>query len=526
MIETTKRATPTAGQPRLESPPGLDPATQLRAWLAVLDAVLVAVEQTAWQAREIGERARQAVLGIEGGVGRMVAGSRALADELSAWPERLARLGSTGLTLTTIATTYRLHTTKAAFLSRTRAARSLEALHEANAKRFYELSVRQGGAFLKVGQMLSARPDLLPAPWIEQLSRLQDAAPPVPFADVRAALEQELGALSDVFASIDETPLGAASIGQVHRARLHDGREVAVKVQRPGVDDLVKLDLDLLELFVRGLAESLPPMDLDTIVAEVRAMIFAELDYVLEAEATECVARFFQGDERIRAPQVVRERSTARVLVTSFMEGEKITKVLDRLKEARAQGDASAQAELTQRMASVLEAYARQVLDLGLFQADPHPGNLLVDDSGTLTLLDFGCAKTLTPAGQAALVALGQALIFNDAERMAKGMQELGFETDSGTLDGLRAYARLVLDEVRRVREKGGGWPDQAEVLAQLTRLSRKIEDDPIVRLPVEMVMLGRVFGTLAGLFLHYAPDASAASSVLPTVLGKLGARA
>lgn len=516
--ETRSRARP---GPRMEMPPGgLDPKEQLRAWLKVLDAVLVAVESTAWQAREIGARTRDAVQGVQGSFGRVVAGGRALANELSGWPERLARVTVTGLTLTRIAASYRLHTTKAAFLSRARAARSLEELHRESAKRFYDLSIRQGGAFLKVGQMLSARPDLLPDAWVEELSKLQDRAPLVPFAEIQRVLEKELGApLETVFARFDEEPVAAASIGQVHRAALPSGLEVAVKVQRPHIDELVALDMELLELFVRSLAEGLPPLDFDTIVREVREMIAAELDYAREAEATARVAAFFATDAQISAPEIVPELCRPRVIVTHFMAGEKITQVLDRLKEARDAGDSDAQAKLTLLLSNVMEAYTRMVLELGFFQADPHPGNLLATDDGKLVLLDFGCSKEISREKQRALLDLVRAFMAKDRIAMAQAMQALEFETDSGTLAGLELYAQLVLDELEKAQKKGGDWPSQADVLAQMTLMARAIEDDPISKLPAEFVMLGRVIGTLSGLFLHYRPDVSAVTKIFPIVM-------
>ncbi len=503
-----------------EASGAIDPREQLKAWLKVIDAVLVAVERTAWQVREIGARTREAVQGAQGNFGRMVAGGRAFAYELSNWPERLKRLTITGLALTRIAASYRLHTTKAAFLSKARAERALEALHAANAQRFYDLSVRQGGAFLKVGQMLSARPDLLPAPWIVELSRLQDQAPQVAFADIKHVLERELnGPLEQTFLRFDEVPVAAASIGQVHRAQLHDGREVAVKVQRPQIAELVALDMELLELFVRSLAEGLPPLDFDTIVREVREMIAAELDYAREADSTARVAAFFANDLAIHAPEIVREHCGKRVIVTAFMPGEKITNVLDRLRDARDAGDTAAQGKITTLLGNVMEAYARMVLELGFFQADPHPGNLLATEDGNLVVLDFGCSREITIQKRRALLALVRAFVGQDCAAMALAMRDLDFETDSGSLAGLEQYAQLVLDELVKAKAKGGGWPTQADVLAQMTLMARAIEDDPISRLPAEFVMLGRVIGTLSGLFLHYRPDMAAATRIVPVVM-------
>lgn len=490
--------------------------SQIKLWLQVADALLQAVEQTVWQLRAVGESTLDAFtsLGL---------GGKAVASELSGWPERIARVTSTGFALARIAASYRLHTTKAAFMSRARAERALADLHESSAERLYALSVRHGGAFLKVGQMLSARPDLLPAAYVRELSRLQDAAPEVPFLTVKTTVESELGRpLDALFARFDVQPLAAASIGQVHKALLHDGREVAVKVQRPGIDGLVALDLDLLEVFVRALSDSLPQVDFDTIIREVRSMVAAELDYVREAALTRRVQEFFASDPHIHAPRVVSELSTSRVLTTEFMAGGKITAVLQALFDARLSGDDGAHEKLTTLMVRVLEAYVRQTLDLGVFQADPHPGNLLADEAGALTVLDFGCAKEVAPEQRLRLVELGEAFIARDASSMATVMHAMGFVTRTGTIDGLQRFSAVILKEMGVVQARGGDWPNQVEMLAQATLMMRYLESDPLTKIPEEFVMLGRVFGVLSGLFLHYRPEVSAAARVLPIVLQAL----
>ena len=524
-MRSSRTATPEASpyQRGAHGDPGFDVRSQIKVWLQVADALLGAVEQTVWQLRTVGESTLGAFGEVQDVVSRLRLGGKAVAGELSGWPDRVARVTSTGLALARIAASYRLHTTKAAFMSRTRAARALAELHESSAERLYTLSVRHGGAFLKVGQMLSARADLLPEAYIRELSKLQDAAPEVPLAAIVATLENELGRpLSELFARFDEAPLAAASIGQVHRALLHDGREVAVKVQRPGIEGLVSLDLDLLEIFVRALSENLPPVDFDTIIREVRAMVGSELDYVREAALTRRVQEFFQNDPHIHAPKVANELSTPRVLTTELMAGGKITVVLEQLLAARLAGDESAHERLTTLLVRVLEAYVRQTLDLGVFQADPHPGNLLADDAGQLTVLDFGCAKEVPAAQRLRLVELGEAFIARDAGAMATVMRAMGFVTQSGTIDGLRRFADVILKEMGVVQARGGDWPNQVELLAQAALMTRYLESDPLTRIPEEFVMLGRVFGVLSGLFLHYRPEVSAAASVLPVVLQAL----
>lgn len=494
-------------RPEATPRPPRDPRAQLKSVLGGLDNLLRAVEKTAWRVRSLNDQARST------------------ADKLEAFQQRAARVTDTGLTLGYVGGAYRLHTTKAAFMSRAGAEAARQQLHEDAARRLYQLSLRQGGAFLKLGQMLASRPDLLPEPYVRELSKLQDAAPELPFTAIQRVLERELGRpLSQLFATFDERPLASASIGQVHRARLHDGREVAVKVQRPDIDVLVHMDMELLEVFVRALAEGLPPLDFDTIIRETRAMVSAELDYTREAELTAQMAEFFAPHAQLGAPAVVHELSTRRVLVTSLMPGEKISIVLDRLAAARDAGDPKAGAQLTTLLAAVFEAYARQVLEASVFQADPHPGNLLAhvdDERCLLTVLDFGCAKQLDASERDNLLALLRGVVMRDTAQMALAMEAMGFETQSGTRAGLEEYARAALSQLSLGSEQAG-FHSQLDMAGRIAAFGRHIEGDPIVKLPEAFVMLGRVFGTLSGLFVHYRPDISVTARVLPVVFSAL----
>jgi ubiquinone biosynthesis protein len=410
--------------------------------------------------------------------------------------------------LTRVLADYRLHAIYSAFLSRRRAAAALERIHRRSAQRFYATSVSQRGAFLKVGQMLSARPDLLPRPWIDTLSSLQDAAPAEPFSHVRATVEAELGApLAERFAAFDEAPLAAASIGQVHRARTLDGAEVAVKVQRPGIGELIEHDLALLELFLNGIRGVLPPSDYATIAAEVRRMLARELDYRAEATAMARMARFFDGMPGVRVPRPIESLSSARVLTATFIAGDKITVALER-EPARA----------SEVLGTLLEVYLRQVLEAGFFQADPHPGNFLVTDAGELVLLDFGCARELAPSVRRGYLALVRALLTDDRAQLVAQFSELGFATASGEPATLEAFAAALLDGFRTAALTGAPltWPTRQELFARAAGLFEAAERDPVTRLPPEFVMIARVFGTLGGLFQHYAPKIDYARRVLP----------
>ncbi len=504
-----RRRTPNAGATPL---PDFS-SSELRLWLSVADGVLTAIERIAWDLRALTEAAAQAWDGSLRELSK-------LGEESQALRVRLLRVQQTGWMLTRIAAGYRLFSLRAAFLSRQRAAAVLEQLHVRSALRFCETSRARGGAFLKIGQLLSARPDLLPASWVQALSELQDAAPSFGFEQVRASVEQELdAALPALFTDFEPEPLAAASIGQVHRASAPDGRQLAVKVQRPGIGALVEMDLDLLELFVEAMHDALPAADYPTIVTQLRAAVLAELDYVKEARVTRRMAELFAEVPGVIVPDVVDSLSAPRVLTTSFVSGRKLTLVLDELAERSQAGDAGARAELSELLGRLLQAHLRQVLQAGLFQADPHPGNFLVSDDGALVLLDFGCSQELLPETRRRYLALLRAFLARDEPRMSALFAELGFATQSGDPATLHAFTRALLSELASAANgKRIEWPDRDALLARMRSLLHAIEADPVVTLPPEFVLLGRLFGTLAGLFTHYRPDLDYARHVLPVL--------
>jgi ubiquinone biosynthesis protein len=502
----------------------------IRAAARLADALLTAVERAAWAVRDAAAQARR-------DVGLGVTGARSEVREAS---QRLARLTSLSASLSRIVGSYRFHVTKAAFLTRAGAARSLEKLHRKNARRLREAAATHGGGVLKVAQMLSARPDVMPAAYVEELSVLQDAAPPVAFEAIRAVIERELGgALEHHFAALETEPLAAASIGQVHRATLHDGRVVALKVQRPGIEGLVAHDLVLLELSLEALLPLLPPVDHPTIARAIRTSLLRELDYSEEAGHAASTAEFLRDVEGLDVPEPVASHSTARVLSTRFVAGTKITTVLDAL-DARifpagangaARGLTSEAGALTKEVADeeaasrrdrilgrVLEAWLRQILEAGRFQADPHPGNLLVTDDDVVVLLDFGCTQVLEPASRDAYLALVQATVFRDEEGMARALDTAGFRTRSGRHDTLKAFAQTLIGSFARA-EGEARWPTADELAAEARALMSAATDDPVTHLPQDFVMLARVLGTIGGLFVRYRPRLDVAAHVLPIVL-------
>ena len=486
--------------------------TRATAWLTAIDAALQTVEQTLWTARAgalaASDRATKAWDELEDGWLRLDGDLRKLGAELGAWPRRCERLVGAGWMLAGVAASYRLHSTRAALLPEPRARAALERLHARNARRFAATSARQGAGMLKVGQLLSTRPDLLPEAWITELGRLQDAAPPVPFEALRQRIEDDLGGpLEAHFSVFDEQPVAAASIGVVHRASTHSGVDVAVKITRPDVRECLELDLDLLELFLESVKPLFPPTDYPTIVAEVRAMLRQELDYRVEAQMMERLADFFADRESVIVPRTLPELCGHDVLVSHFIEGRKITLVLDELRARRDAGDADAGARLDGILALLLETYARQILVAGVFQADPHPGNFLVTADDRLVLLDFGCTRTLAPPVRDRYLALMGAFLTGDGERLAALLSELGFATASGAPATLHAFAELLLGEFRAAMQNAGrGGLDAQAMLANAKQALARMQEDPVIRIPAEFVMLGRVLLSLGGLFQHYRP--------------------
>ncbi|HEX5677786.1 MAG TPA: AarF/UbiB family protein, partial [Alcanivorax sp.] len=491
--------------PALKAFSGHQQDSGLRAWLAVMEGTLKAIERTAWQGRELGQQALAAWRAIESGAGDVAGECQELAREARRWPARLKRLSITGWMLTRVLASYRLWGTRSAFLPSSMQQAALTALHRKNARRFRKTSLDQGGAFLKIGQILSSRPDLLPAAWVDELAELQDQARPETFEAVRSVIEDEFGApLEDLFQSFDPQPLAAASIGQVHRARLADGREVAVKIQRPGLDEVIELDLTLLKVFIDSVRSALPPMDFDTIIEEIQRTVRDELDYQGEARAMQRVRSALAGKTAITVPATVDALCGRRVLTSEFVQGRKLTTVLD---EYQQQGHRQAIADT---LHTLLDAWFHQVLVGGVFQADPHPGNLMVADDGQLVLLDFGCTMTLPETFRRGYFRVLQAAIVGEREVIAETLQGLGFVTRSGRPDTLLAFTDALLDQLRDAmldgRNDGGGWPSAEDLMAQVRALLIRMTDDPVEKVPSEFIMLARVFGTLGGLFLHYQP--------------------
>lgn len=364
-----------------------------------------------------------------------------------------------------------------------------------SAESIYETAVELRGMILKACQFIGSRADVMPPEYVEVLSQLQDEVPPHPFAEVRTRVEEELGApLDRIFSEFDPEPVAAASLAQVHRARLRDGREVAVKVQYPGIDELVRSDLANLGALFRAVGFVERDFDVMPLLDEVALHVPRELDFVNEGRNAEEIDKLFEGRRDLRIPEVIWEHTTARVLVSEYLPGIKISD-RDRLDAAGISRE--------RVMHTLVDAYCLQILRHGFFHADPHPGNLLVtpgEDDGppVVVFLDFGLAKRLPMAFREAALAFVTSLVRGDSGAMARALVDLGFETREDPEEAFETICRVLLDVARQLR--GRAYVDPAVVREAGEALPRLIRENPIVDVPSHIVFVGRVFALLSGL--------------------------
>ena len=308
-----------------------------------------------------------------------------------------------------------------------------------------------GPTFIKLAQALSNRADLLPEALIDEFEKLQSNVPPFDTAVARQIIEEEMGRpISAVFSEFDDLPLGSASIGQVHRARLLTGEEVVVKVQRPGVRDKVRSDLALLHELVRLTSGFLQKQGLanpqDIVDAFERSMS-KELDYTAEARSMEQFRRLYEGYTTFYIPKPYRELSTSRILVIEFVSGCKIT---DKAQLQVWGLDPATVAE------NGMDIYLTQIFEFGVFHADPHPGNVLVRPDGTVVLIDFGMVGRLSKQQKYAFAGVFIGMARQDARSMALNFRRLAltaeipdmraFEADLGQL--IEDFASLDVQEM------------------------------------------------------------------------------
>ncbi|KAL2243002.1 uncharacterized protein LOC105158019 [Sesamum indicum] len=324
-----------------------------------------------------------------------------------------------------------------------------EKQHEVAADKIYNMCSDLGGFFLKVAQIIG-KPDLAPAAWVRRLVTLCDQAPATPYNAIKVVLEKELGqSVDELFDRFDTNPLGSASIAQVHRARLKgDKIDVVVKIQHPGVQDLMMTDIRNLQAFALYMQKTDIKFDLYSVTKEMEKQIGYEFNFSREADAMENIRRFLYENNKktpVLVPRVIRNMYTRRVLVMEYIDGIPILKLGDEMaKRGINPGGKVAAAAKQNILKSLTLAYGQMILRSGFFHADPHPGNILICRGSEVALLDYGQVKDLPEQLRMGYASLVLAIADNDPIKASESYRELGIDTLSKCEDEQKEMLRLA----------------------------------------------------------------------------------
>ncbi|QKY16995.1 AarF/ABC1/UbiB kinase family protein [Halorubrum sp. CBA1229] len=350
-----------------------------------------------------------------------------------------------------------------------------------------------GPTFIKLGQILSTRPDILPPAYIDVLEGLQDDVPPAPWEESKVVLEDEFGPVDETFDDFDRDPISGASLGQVYTAR-YEGNDVAVKVRRPGIESLVEADLRTIRWsipIVRRFIGSGRAFSLENLADEFAKTIREEMDYKREREMLEEIRGNFEGNDRIRIPTAYEEVSGPRVLTMQYIPGVKINRI-DELDEAGF--DRNAIAETLQ------EVYLQMIIDDGVFHADPHPGNLAVDDDGAVIFYDFGMSGRVDPFIQEKIVEFYVAVARQDIDSILDTLIDMGTLSPEADREVMGNVMELA------IADASGEDIEQYQVNQIIEQVESTIYEFPL-RLPPNLALVLRVATVVEGVCVTLDPE-------------------
>jgi len=352
-----------------------------------------------------------------------------------------------------------------------------------------------GPTFVKLGQLLSTRVELMPRAYLEALARLQDKVEPFPFDEVEKIVTSELGVrMSKAFSDFEVAPMAAASLGQVHRARLRDGRQVAVKVQRPGIRDAMLEDLDALDEIAEFLdkhTEAGKRYEFCQMLDQFRKSLLRELDYRQEGSNLTIIGKNLTGFEHIVVPEPIPDYVTSRVLTMQYVHGKKITD-LNPLARMEFDGDALAE--------ELFRAYLQQILIDGFFHADPHPGNVFLTDDYRIALIDLGMVGKIMPGLQEQLLQL----LLSIAEGRGDDAADIAIKIGDRKEDFAEKEFKRAIAEI--VAKQQGATVEQMQV-GRLVLEVTQVSGENGVRVPAELTMLGKTLLNLDQVGRTIAPD-------------------
>ncbi len=365
--------------------------------------------------------------------------------------------------------------------------------HRARAQVLLESLLTLGPTFIKLGQLLSTRPDVLPPEYIDELSALQDRVPPADWGEAKVVLADELGSIEEHFESFDTEAISGASLGQVYRANV-DGEDVAVKVRRPGIEELVEADLRVIRWSMPILLyfiDDARSFSLENLADEFAKTIREEMDYEREAGMLEEIRTNFDGDDRFAIPEVIHSHSSSRVLTMEYVGGTKINDV----EALEAKGIDRAQlAENLQR------SYMQMIVDDGVFHADPHPGNLAVTDDGKIVFYDFGMSGRVDEYVQEKIVEFYIAVANQDIDAILDALIAIGTLSPDADRGVMAEVMELAIADAR------GEDIEQYRVQQIIGQVEDSIYEFPL-RLPKNLALVLRVATVVEGVCVTLDPD-------------------
>lgn len=391
-------------------------------------------------------------------------------------------------------------------------------LHQKSAVQIAEVFMQLEGLFIKFSQQVSTMSGILPKAYIKEFEKAQSHSVPRPFTQIKTRIESELkGDLSDFFSSFNETPIGTASIGQVHKGELKSGEIVAVKVQHLNIEEIAKLDLDLILKLLKIVQVFIKIPGFESVFEEVKKMIQEELDYLHEAQQIEVISNNLKKDARIVIPKVYKQFSTGKVLVMDFVEGEKITN-----RSFLAQNGIDAEVVIK----NFLDIFSKNIFIDGVYHADPHPGNVLVNEDGEIVLLDFGAVGNLGKQMKEGIIILMQAAILKDENLMISGFKKMGFIDDApGIHKVCKKITRLLGDflvnelkiESININQLDMDQIDLSKAFSLLKKIDLK-EIEEVVKIPKDWVLLNRTIALIMGITTDLAPNVDVFKTVKPNL--------
>jgi ubiquinone biosynthesis protein len=392
-----------------------------------------------------------------------------------------------------------------------------QAVYGKNAQKLKRLLLSLQGIFIKAGQLISILSNFLPDYFRKELEELQDKIPPRPLSEIYERIHKELGKdPGQLFAEFDPNPIASASLAQVHVARLQDGRQVAVKVQYLDIEANTKEDLRTIQQLLSFYGFFLRIKGLGFLHSQFSQMIHEELDFRLEAEHIETIAANFTGNPQVLFPKVIHELSSERVLTTEFMEGVKISDLAN-LTERNIDRQALAE--------RVLTAYCQMIFSDGIYHADPHPGNILVQADGNIVFVDFGAVASLSAEMKSGILHFFEGVLKRDNDQISAALQQMGLialHDDAQHVEQLVEYIysrflKQMTVETWSLSDIRVSAQDKLDMMIDFSKMDISLRElMAIFQIPKDLVLLMRTILLLMGLCTHLSPTLNPMKTIQP----------